>query len=199
MPAPSFTGHFVLEDDAEDFAPEAVGEPRVLDDGQLEALTPEHGVVVGVDGPAHALDDHQVRLPFPHQHGQALVQAAATQRGQSGCSLATSQPHHGHSSATTRPPLRPHFSQTIATLWPQLGYTKATTRTHCSHSSATPQPHCGHTSVTPSPQFSHTLVTPWPHPQSHHGHTSVTPAAQSCPNCQLGFSIELLVPTNSGT
>lgn len=153
MPAPSFTGHFVLEDDAEDFAPEAVGEPRVLDDGQLEALTPEHGVVVGVDGPAHALDDHQVRLPLPHQHGQALVQAAANSAVRA---------------AILRPSLRPQLSHTTATTvataqshWLQLGH------------------HCGDTSVTPQPHRSHIAATA----QSHHSPTlapsPVTP--QGCP------------------
>lgn len=128
MPAPSFTGHFVLEDDAEDFAPEAVGEPRVLDDGQLEALTPEHGVVVGVDGPAHALDDHQVRLPLPHQHGQALVQAAATQRGQSGHTAAT--PMATPMATPTPPPAATPMTTPMATPQRHHGHTHGNTHGH---------------------------------------------------------------------
>lgn len=145
MPAPSFTGHFVLEDDAEDFAPEAVGEPRVLDDGQLEALTPEHGVVVGVDGPAHALDDHQVRLPLPHQHGQALVQAAANSAVRAAILRPHCGHHGGHSSVTLQPPLQPQLSHTG---W-SLATTVATLQSHHSHTAATLRPQLSHTTAPP--------------------------------------------------
>lgn len=67
----------VLEDDAEELPAQPVGQPRVLDDGHLEALAAQHGVVVGVDGSAHPLDDHQVGLALPHHHRQHLVQAAS--------------------------------------------------------------------------------------------------------------------------
>lgn len=69
--------HLVLEDHAEDLASEALGQPGVLDDGQLEALAAERRIVVGVDGTSHALDHHQVRTPLAHHRGQHLVQAAA--------------------------------------------------------------------------------------------------------------------------
>ena len=68
--------HLVLEDHAEKLSSQAVGQPRVLDDGHLEALAAEHGVVVGVDGSAHSLDDHQVGLSLPHHHRQHFVQTA---------------------------------------------------------------------------------------------------------------------------
>lgn len=66
----------VLEDHAEQLPSQPVGQPRVLDDGHLEALTDERGVVVGVNGSAHALDDHQVGLTLTHHVHQHLVQAA---------------------------------------------------------------------------------------------------------------------------
>lgn len=66
----------VLEDDAEQLSTQPVGQPRVFDDGHLEALAAQHGVVVGVDGSAHPLDDHQVGLTLPHHHRQHFVQAA---------------------------------------------------------------------------------------------------------------------------
>lgn len=67
----------ILEDDAEKLPAQAVGQPRVLDDSHLEALAAQHGVVVGVDGSAHPLDDHQVGLALAHHHRQHLVQAAS--------------------------------------------------------------------------------------------------------------------------
>lgn len=68
--------YLVLEDHAEQLPSQPVSKPRVLDNGHLEALTAEHGVVVGVDGSAHALDYYQVGFSLPHQHGQYFVQAA---------------------------------------------------------------------------------------------------------------------------
>lgn len=66
----------VLEDDAEQLSTQPVGQPRVFDDGHLEALAVQHGIVVGVDGSAHPLDDHQVGLTLPYHHRQHFVQAA---------------------------------------------------------------------------------------------------------------------------
>lgn len=72
--------HLVLEDHAEDLAAQAIGQPGVLDDGQLEALAAQRRVVVGVDGAAHALDDHQVRPALPHHRGQDFVQPAGERK-----------------------------------------------------------------------------------------------------------------------
>lgn len=72
--------YFILEDHAEQFSPQSVGQPRVFDNGHLEALAAEHGVVVGVNGSTHSLDDHQVGLPLPHNHRQNFVQAAGKQQ-----------------------------------------------------------------------------------------------------------------------
>lgn len=77
-PSASFTWHFILENDTENLPSQPIREPGVLDHRQLEALALERRVVVGVDGAAHALDDHQVRLALPDQHGQTFVQAAGT-------------------------------------------------------------------------------------------------------------------------
>lgn len=71
----SFGRNLVLKDHAEDLAAEPLGQPRVLDDGQLEAFAVQHGVVVGVDGAAHAFDDHQVRAALAHHRGQDFVQS----------------------------------------------------------------------------------------------------------------------------
>lgn len=60
--------YLILEDHAEQLPSQPVGQPWVLDDGHLEALAAEHGIVVGVDGPSHSLNDHQVGLPLPHHH-----------------------------------------------------------------------------------------------------------------------------------
>lgn len=68
--------NLVLEDHAEELPAEPVGQPGVLQDGHLQALAAQHGVVVGVDRSAHSLDDHQVSLALPHHHGQHLIQAA---------------------------------------------------------------------------------------------------------------------------
>lgn len=68
--------YLVLEDHAEQLPSQPVGQPRVLDDGHLEAFAAQHGVVVGVNGSAHALDDHQVGLSLPHHHGQHFIQTA---------------------------------------------------------------------------------------------------------------------------
>lgn len=68
--------YLVLEDHAEQLSSQSVGQPRVLDDGHLEALAAEHGVVVGVNGSAHSLDNHQVGLTLPHHHRQHFVQTA---------------------------------------------------------------------------------------------------------------------------
>ena len=68
--------YLVLEHNAEQLPSQAVGEPRVLDDGHLEALAAEHGVVVGVNGSAHSFDDDQVDVPLPHHHRQHFVQTA---------------------------------------------------------------------------------------------------------------------------
>lgn len=67
--------YFVLKYHTEQLPSKPVGQPRVLDDSHLEALTAEHSVVVGVDGSAHALDDHQVSLPLTDHHCQHFVQA----------------------------------------------------------------------------------------------------------------------------
>lgn len=72
--------HLVLEDHAEELPPQPLGQPRVLDHRHLEALAAECGVVVGVDGSAHALDDHQVSFPLAHHHRQHFVQATAGPR-----------------------------------------------------------------------------------------------------------------------
>lgn len=72
--------YFILEDHAEQFSPQSVGQPRVFDNGHLEALAAEHGVVVSVNGSTHSLDDHQVGLPLPHNHRQNFVQAAGKQQ-----------------------------------------------------------------------------------------------------------------------
>uniref|UniRef100_A0A8C9UVL1 Phosphoinositide phospholipase C n=1 Tax=Spermophilus dauricus TaxID=99837 RepID=A0A8C9UVL1_SPEDA len=72
----------VLEDDAEEPATQALGQPGVLDHSQLEALTAQRCMVVGVHGTAHALDDHQIRTPLPSQHGQSLVQTASGKKAQ---------------------------------------------------------------------------------------------------------------------
>lgn len=74
--------HLVLEDHAEQLSSQPVGQPRVLDDGHLEALAAEHGVVVGVDGSAHSLDDHQIGLSLPRHHRQHFVQTAGEQQRQ---------------------------------------------------------------------------------------------------------------------
>lgn len=68
--------HLVLEDHTEEFTAEAIGQPGVLDDGHLEALAAERRIVIGVDGPAHTLNDHQVRVTLARDHGQNFVQAA---------------------------------------------------------------------------------------------------------------------------
>lgn len=68
--------YLVLEHHAEELSSQPVGQPRVFDDGHLEALAAEHGVVVGVNGSAHSLDDHQVGLALPHHPGQHFVQSA---------------------------------------------------------------------------------------------------------------------------
>ena len=68
--------YLIFEDHAEKLATQTVSQPRILDDGHFEALTAEHGVVVGMYGPAHALDDHQVGFPLPHHLCQHLVQTA---------------------------------------------------------------------------------------------------------------------------
>lgn len=68
--------HLVLEDHAKQLSSQSVCQPRVLDDGHLEALAAEHGVVVGVNGSAHSLDDHQVGLSLPNHHRQHFVQTA---------------------------------------------------------------------------------------------------------------------------
>lgn len=68
-----FRRYLVLKDNAEQLASQAVGEPRVFDDRHLEALAAEPGIVVGVDGPTHSLDDHQVGLTLPHHHRQHFV------------------------------------------------------------------------------------------------------------------------------
>lgn len=70
-----FGRNFVLKDHAEDLAAEPLGQPRVFDDGQLEAFAVQHGVVVGVDGAAHAFDDHQVRAALAHHRGQDFIQS----------------------------------------------------------------------------------------------------------------------------
>lgn len=70
-----FGRNFVLKDHAEDLAAEPLGQPRVFDDGQLEAFAVQHGVVVGVDGTAHAFDDHQVRAALAHHCGQDFIQS----------------------------------------------------------------------------------------------------------------------------
>ena len=75
-PRTSLSWDLILEDDTEELTAQPLSQPGVLDDGQLEALTAQRCVVVGVDGTAHALDDHQVGTTLPHQHGQPLVQAA---------------------------------------------------------------------------------------------------------------------------
>lgn len=71
----SFGRNFVLEDHAEDLPAQPLGQPRVLDDGQFEAFAVQHGVVVGVDGTAHAFNDHKVRATLAHHRGQDFVQS----------------------------------------------------------------------------------------------------------------------------
>lgn len=72
-----FTSWYLeFENHTEQLSSEPVRQPRVLDDGHFEAFAAEHGVVVGVDGSAHALDDHQVGLPLPHHRRQLFVQTA---------------------------------------------------------------------------------------------------------------------------
>lgn len=66
----------VLEDHAEQLASQAVGQPRVLDDGHLQALAAEHSVVVGVNSSAHTLNYNQVSLTFPNHHRQHFVETA---------------------------------------------------------------------------------------------------------------------------
>lgn len=77
-----FRRHLVLKDNTKQLASQAVSQPGVFDDCHLEALAAEPGVVVGVDGPTHSLDHHQVGPTLPHHHGQNLVQAAARREHQ---------------------------------------------------------------------------------------------------------------------
>lgn len=70
-----FIRDLVFKDDAEDLASKTVGQPGVFDNSQFKALAAEHGVVVGVDGPAHAFDDHQICATFPYNRGQDFIQA----------------------------------------------------------------------------------------------------------------------------
>lgn len=79
----SFGGNFVFKDHAEDLAAEPLGQPRVLDDGQLEAFTVQHGVVIGMDGTTHAFDDHQVRAALTHHRGQDFIQSTGRTQSRS--------------------------------------------------------------------------------------------------------------------
>lgn len=72
--------HLVLEDHTEELASQSVSQPGVLDDCHLEALAAQQGIVVGVDGPAHALDDHQVYMALSHNPSQHLVKTAVVGR-----------------------------------------------------------------------------------------------------------------------
>lgn len=69
-----FIRDLIFEDNAEDLASETIGQPGVLDDSEFKALAAEHGVVVGVDGPAHAFDDHKICATFPYNRRQDFVQ-----------------------------------------------------------------------------------------------------------------------------
>lgn len=69
----SLGGNLVFKDDTEELAAQTLSQPGVLHHSQLETLTPQQSVVVGVDSTAHSLDDHQVGTTLPHQHSQSLV------------------------------------------------------------------------------------------------------------------------------
>lgn len=70
-----FGRDLVFEDYTEDLASKTLGQPGVLYDGQFKALAAEHGVVVGVDGPTHSFNDHQICATLPDDCGQDFVQA----------------------------------------------------------------------------------------------------------------------------
>ena len=52
------SGKFIFEDNTEHIASQVLGQPSVLQDCNLETLTLEASVEVGVDGSAHSLQ-HQ--------------------------------------------------------------------------------------------------------------------------------------------
>ena len=67
----------ISEDNTEHLAPEAICEPLVLEHSDLERLTAEDCVKVGVNRPAHPLQYNQVSAMTTHHFTQVKVDVPA--------------------------------------------------------------------------------------------------------------------------